>query len=220
MQRTEQVSLFDSDGRAIGAAPRDEAYAQSLCVGLVFVWAAWADPSGRGQLLLQTRARPDDPYAGSLDAAAGGHIRAGEPPEQAAHREFTEEVGIALRDEELLYLGHMELQDTRGDALRRAMQFFYMCTRPIDLREPIFNEEVDAFALVALDDFSRLVSGQVTVIEGSVRRASAPDSTDFITVTPRAFAAYSAPIMDAIGRSARALQHALAHGRADLSIWR
>ncbi len=200
MQRTEQVSLFDSDGRAMGAAPRDEAYAQSLCVGWVFVWAAWADPS--------------------LDAAAGGHIRAGEPPEQAAHREFTEEVGIALRDEELLYLGHMELQDTRGDALRRAMQFFYMCTRPIDLREPIFNEEVDAFALVALDDFSRLVSGQVTVIEGSVRRASAPDSTDLITVTPRAFAAYSAPIMDAIGRSARALQHALAHGRADLSIWR
>ena len=128
----ELIALFNGQGQSIGAKERTAAYRDGDRVGLVFVWAAWRMSSGGARTLLQTRSRPGDPYLGSLDAPAGGHIRAGETPTAAAHREFAEEVGIALTPTELVFLGQQPLQDTG----RSAMQFFYLCTRPISLGKP------------------------------------------------------------------------------------
>ena len=219
MSSAERIALFDADGRAVGADERANAYACGERVGLVFVWAMWTDAAGVGQMLLQTRGRAGDPYLGSLDAAAGGHIGEGEHPDQAAAREFSEEVGIPLESEQLVYLGRCALEDTRAGTPRRAMQFFYACTRPIDLYEPVFNEEVSAFVQVALDDFTALADGTATEISGIVRQSSSAGHTHPAAVASTAFAAYSAPIMDAIRRSARALRHLLDHGTADHSIW-
>ena len=162
----ELIALFDGQGpshrQQKNARP---AYGDGDRVGLVFVWAAWRMSSGGARTLLQTRSRPGDPYLGSLDAPAGGHIRAGETPTAAAHREFAEEVGIALTPTELVFLGQQPLQYTG----RSAMQFFYLCTRPISLGETIFNEEVGAFVEVALDDFDALVCERVASIQGQAR---------------------------------------------------
>ena len=83
MSEKERVALFDIRGSYTGSAKRTEAHAQGLRVGLVFIWSAWRDENALEHMLLQTRARPGDPCLGSLDAAAGGHIRAGAPPRQA-----------------------------------------------------------------------------------------------------------------------------------------
>ena len=219
MSSAERIALFDADGRAVGADKRANAYARGERVGLVFVWAIWTDAAGVGHMLLQTRGRAGDPYLGSLDAAAGGHIGEGEHPDQAAAREFSEEVGIPLESDELVYLGHCALEDTRAGTPRRAMQFFYACTRPINLSEAVFSEEVSAFVQVTLDDFTALADGTAAEIAGTVRRATAADHTEPVAVASTAFAAYSPPIMDAIRRSARALRHLLDHGVADHSIW-
>ena len=74
----ETIALFDAQGNSIGAKDRVSAYRDGECVGLSFVWAAWRAPNGAIRTLLQTRSRPGDPYLGSLDAPAGGHIQAGE----------------------------------------------------------------------------------------------------------------------------------------------
>ena len=74
----ELIALFDGQGQSIGAKERTAAYRDGDRVGLVFAWAAWRTSSGVARTLLQTRSRPGDPYLGSLDAPAGGHIRAGE----------------------------------------------------------------------------------------------------------------------------------------------
>ena len=171
----ELIALFDGQGQPIGAKERTAAYRDGDRVGLVFVWAAWRTSSGVTRTLLQTRSRPGDPYLGSLDAPAGGHIRAGETPTAAAHREFAEEVGVALTPSELVFLGQQPLQYTG----RSAMQFFYLCTRPISLGETVFNEEVGAFVEVALDDFDALVCGRDCVdprpssLQGSTKRNKA-----------------------------------------------
>ncbi len=219
MSSAERIALFDADGHIVGADERANAYARGERVGLVFVWAIWTDAAGAGQMLLQTRGRGGDPYLGSLDAAAGGHIGEGEQPDQAAVREFSEEVGIALRRDELVYLGRCALEDTRAGTSRRAVQFFYACTRPIGLEETVFSEEVSAFVQVALDDFTALADGSAAKIAGIARQSSTADHTQPVAITSTAFAAYSAPIMDAIRRSARALRHLLDHGAADYSIW-
>ena len=211
----ELIALFDEQGHPIGSKSRAAAYGDGDRVGLVFVWAAWRTSSGVARTLLQTRSRPGDPYLGSLDAPAGGHIRAGEMPAAAAHREFAEEVGVALTPTELVFLGQQPLQYTG----RTAMQFFYLCTRSISLRETVFNEEVGAFVEVTLDDFAALVCGRVASIQGQARYKEAPNETRPREITPSAFAAYSAPIMDAIRRSANAIRVYLDTKQIDATIW-
>ena len=205
----ELIALFDCHGRPIGSKSRVAAYGDGDRVGLVFVWAAWRTSSGVARTLLQTRSRPGDPYLGSLDAPAGGHIRAGETPTAAAHREFVEEVGIALTPAELVFLGRQPLQYTGHSA----MQFFYLCTRPISLGETVFNEEVGAFVEVVLDDFDSLVCERVASIQGQARHREAPNETRPREITPAAFAAYSEPIMCAIRRSASAIRAYLDTGQ-------
>ena len=211
----ELIALFDEQGRPIGGKSRAAAYGDGDRVGLVFVWAAWRTSSGVTRTLLQTRSRPGDPYLGSLDAPAGGHIRAGETPTAAAHREFAEEVGIALTPAELVFLGRQPLQDTG----RFAMQFFYLCTRPISLGKTVFNEEVGAFVEVGLDDFDALVCGRTASIQGQARYKETPNETRPREITPAAFAAYSEPIMDAIRRSVGSIRAYLDTGRIDATIW-
>ena len=211
----ELIALFDGQGQSIGAKERTSAYRDGDRVGLVFVWAAWRTSSGVARTLLQTRSRPGDPYLGSLDAPAGGHIRAGETPTAAAHREFAEEVGISLTLSELIFLGQQSLQDTG----RTAMQFFYLCTRPISLDETIFNEEVGAFVEVGLDDFVALICGRTASIQSQARYKETPNETRPREITPAAFAAYSAPIMDAIRRSASAIRAYLDTEQIDATIW-
>ena len=211
----ERIALFDGQGHPIGVKGRTTAYGTGDRVGLAFVWAAWRTSAGSARILLQTRSRPGDPYFGSLDAPAGGHIRAGETPAAAAQREFAEEVGIALTPAELVFLGQQPLQDTG----RSAMQFFYLCTRPISLGETAFNEEVGAFVEVGLDDFAALVGARTASIKGQARYREAPDKTRPREITPAAFAAYSEPIMDAIRRSANAIRAYLDTGQVDEAIW-
>lgn len=211
----ELIALFNGQGQSIGTKERAAAYRDGDRVGLVFVWAAWRPAAGVARTLLQTRSRPGDPYLGSLDAPAGGHIRAGETPPAAARREFAEEVGIALAPAELLFLGQQPLRDTG----RSAVQFFYLCTRPISLGETAFNEEVEAFVEVGLDDFASLVCGRTASIQGRARHKEAPDETRPQEIAPAAFASYSEPIMDAIRRSVGAIRAYLATGQTDATIW-
>lgn len=211
----ELIALFDGQGRPIGSKSRAAAYGNGDRVGLVFVWAAWRTSSGVARTLLQTRSRPSDPYLGSLDAPAGGHIRAGETPSAAAHREFAEEVGVALTPTELIFLGRQLLQYTGHSA----MQFFYLCTRPISLGETVFNEEVGAFVEVGLDDFDALVCERTASIKGQARYREAPNEMRPREITPAAFAAYSEPIMDAIRRSASAVRAYLGTGQINATIW-
>ena len=183
MSDKEQVALFDIRGTYTGAAKRTEAHAQGLRVGLVFIWSAWRDENALEHMLLQTRARPGDPYLGSLDAAAGGHIRAGETPRQAAEREFFEEVGIALQPDELIDLGQLPLQYAQRGVVRHAMQFFYLCNRPIELGETVFSEEVSAFVHVRLDDFDAIVNGraaQITLRSGTPSHKPIPSGAPML----------------------------------------
>ena len=215
----ETIALFDAQGNSIGAKDRVSAYRDGECVGLSFVWAAWRAPNGAIRTLLQTRSRPGDPYLGSLDAPAGGHIQAGESPSATAQREFAEEVGVQLNPDEVVFLGQSYLRDTQGENTRQAMQFFYLCTRPISLGETIFNEEVGAFIELGLRDFDDLVCGRTASIQGQAHYEAAPRETHLCEITPAVLDAYSAPIMDAIRRSVRAIRTYLNCGEIDPTIW-
>ena len=215
----EQIALFDRAGNEVGAKDRAAAYRDRDRVGLCFVWAAWRAPYNTARMLLQTRSRPGDPYLGSLDSPAGGHIQAGEHHADTARREFAEEVGVDLSPAELVFLGQLHLEDPSERYWRHAMQFFYLCTRPISLEETAFNEEVSAFVEVELAAFDDLVSGRSASIRGQARYEEAPDEIRPQEITPAAFAAYSDQIMHAIRHSVLAIATYLDSGQVDETIW-
>ena len=56
------------------------------------------------QILLQKRSRTKDSFPGFYDTSSAGHIPAGEEPLPSALRELEEEVGLALRPEDLRFV--------------------------------------------------------------------------------------------------------------------
>jgi len=83
----ERVAVFDAEGRAAGALPRDQAKSSGLAVGAVNVLLV----NARGELLLQRRPE-DKENGGRWDKTVGGHVSEGESFDQTAVREAGEEL--------------------------------------------------------------------------------------------------------------------------------
>ena len=209
MSDCEPLAVFDQSGRRIGVKSRAAVHADGDWHWLVFVWAAQPEPTGMIRLLLQVRGRPGDPYLGSLDAPAGGHVAAFETHCQAAQREFREEVGIELAAGDLVYLGERYLENPTGHC-QRVIEHFYLCQRSIDLREVEFSEEVSGFVEVGLEDFVALLEGHQERIPGRSRFASRPEEIRQVDITPQALAAYSGAILESFQHSMQKIRVHLA----------
>ncbi len=86
----EQFEIIDEAGRVIGTAPRRRCHGDpSLRHRAVHVLVF--DRAGR--LFLQKRSALKDTAPGLWDTSVGGHMQPGETPDQAARREFGEELG-------------------------------------------------------------------------------------------------------------------------------
>ena len=83
----ERVGVFDAEGRAVGALPREEAKRSGLAVGAVNVLLV----NARGEVLLQRRPE-DKENGGRWDKTVGGHVAEGETFDEAAVREAGEEL--------------------------------------------------------------------------------------------------------------------------------
>jgi isopentenyldiphosphate isomerase len=113
----EMVALYDrSDpsGRVVGAAPRSDMRARNLPHAATSV--AVRDAAGR--IYLHRRTATKDVFPGYHDVWAGGVVGAGEKPDDAAHRELAEELGLRsmrlrplfvewYEDEHTTYLAHV-----------------------------------------------------------------------------------------------------------------
>ena len=91
MGADEIFDVVDESGKFIGQATRAQVHAdKSLIHRSVHIHVF--DSAGR--LFLQKRAEDKDIQPGKWDTSVGGHVDAGETPEQAAVREMREELGI------------------------------------------------------------------------------------------------------------------------------
>ncbi len=204
MKAGEQLAFFDAQGRRLGAKSRAEVHRDGDWHWLVFVWAARLDEVGRIQVLLQVRSRPGDPFLGSVDAPAGGHVLAAESPVQGAQREFAEEVGIALAEEDLVYLGEGRLENPTG-VCQRVIEHFYLCRRPVLLEEARFSDEAGGFVEVELEGLLELVEGRREQISGLGRSADQQEIRP-VELTSRQLSSYSEAILGEFDRCLRGIR--------------
>jgi isopentenyl-diphosphate delta-isomerase type 1 len=88
----EMFQLCDETGKPGGQASRSACHGNPSLIHMV-VHLHVLDPLGR--LYLQKRAPTKDTNPGRWDTAVGGHVSAGESPDQAVLREAREELGIS-----------------------------------------------------------------------------------------------------------------------------
>ncbi|MCK5736896.1 MAG: NUDIX domain-containing protein [Spirochaetaceae bacterium] len=87
----EILDVVDEKDRVIGQASRQEVHGNPALLHRVVHVLVF---DSRGRLFLQKRADDRVVQPGKWDTSMGGHVDAGENPEEAAHRELSEELGI------------------------------------------------------------------------------------------------------------------------------
>lgn len=91
--------LVDEEGNVIGQALRSECHNGSKVLHPVIHLHVF---NSKGELFLQYRSKMKDIQPDKWDSSVGGHIDLGELPEEAAHREAREEIG--LNNLEIFYI--------------------------------------------------------------------------------------------------------------------
>ena len=208
MSASELLAVFDETGRRVGTKARADVHRDHDWHWLVFVWSAFLDSCGQARALFQVRARPGDPHRGSLDAPAAGHVTACETHLGGALREFREEVGMELQEQDLVYLGQRRLENTAGPCYR-VIEHLYWCRRPVDLAEVSCGEEAGGFVEVGLEDFLDLLEGRKERVAGLGRFADQPDEVRESEITAAVLASYSEAIRDSFRESMGQIRDAL-----------
>lgn len=97
----EWFDLVDTDGKVTGRARRSECHGNpDLLHQAVHVFVVHPET---GDLFLQQRSLQKDIQPGKWDTSVGGHVDAGEDPDEAAVRELGEELGLPSTRPEYLY---------------------------------------------------------------------------------------------------------------------
>jgi len=125
----EQFDIVDNQNKPIGQiASRSEAHDKGLWHRTVHVYF-YRVKNGNIELLAHLRSRDKDANPHKWDTRFGGHIKAGQTAEEAAVSETQEEVGIAIKEEDLLDGGWWS-KNEEGRHFSR--NFFYQFNGDID----------------------------------------------------------------------------------------
>jgi isopentenyldiphosphate isomerase len=155
----EMLEVFDSAGRPTGRGrSRAEVHLDGNWHQAFHCWILRRQ--GR-EVVLQRRALVKDTFGGLWDAAAAGHWRFGERPEEAA-REIAEELGLDIRFAELVYVGRERASRRFDNGLtdREHHQVYLLeCDRPLDEYRPD-PREVSGVAAFPTRGLVDLVAGR------------------------------------------------------------
>ena len=138
----EIVDVVDEQDRVVGRAPRGEAYARRLRHRCAFVLARSPD----GRIFVHRRTATKALFPSCDDRFVGGVVGAGETYDEAALREATEELGVAVPQPEFRF---KFLYETAEHAWWSAV---YTVRCPLEVRPQ--KSEVDWFAFLTDEELA------------------------------------------------------------------
>lgn len=161
----EPFDLCDRDGTLLGKVKsrrgvhRDGDWHRALHL--------WVILRGEGgpRVVLQQRSLAKDTHPGLVDVSVAGHLRAGET-EREALREADEEIGLTVRMEDTVRLGHRRIERVVPGGVDREVQtvFATVSDREFATLRP-HPEEVAMLYAVSLVDALALETGEREVID-------------------------------------------------------
>ena len=142
----ELLDVLNEDGEPSGLVrERGMVHARGDYHRTSHVWLARRREDGGFDLLLQKRSRNKDSYPGCYDISSAGHIPAGRDYRESAVRELFEELGMAVSQKELHFLGFHggrcqgEFHKRRFDNHEKSAVF--VCLKPVEEETLILQKE-------------------------------------------------------------------------------
>ncbi|MGL4368965.1 MAG: NUDIX hydrolase [Spirochaetota bacterium] len=159
----EMIEQWDWDAGVPSGMPvlRSKAHREGIPHEGVHLWIV-AVFSGEKYLLFQRRAPDKEYYPGYLDITVGGHVVFGQT-EGKIQKEAREELGLDVRDEQLVDLGYFRYEETVPELnlFHREFQRIWLMRDDRALDQYRFADgEVDAIAAVPADDFRKLICAE------------------------------------------------------------
>jgi tetratricopeptide (TPR) repeat protein/isopentenyldiphosphate isomerase len=143
----ELLDIYDEHESLIGLASSKLAHKAGLWHRSFHAWIVGWSADNSKFVILQQRGRIKRDFPGYLDISAAGHYRAGEGIEGGL-REFSEELGVYVRTEELLRIAQRTVNETLDNGVvNREFQEIYAVTRPAGLQQyrPGYPEVLGVF---------------------------------------------------------------------------
>jgi len=97
--------------------------------------------NSKGQVLLQKRSANKKLWPNMWDMTMGGHVLAGEFGFEAGIREAKEELGIELKQNEMIFIGSVISTDIKGDIINKHFNEYYITHKDIDITKLELQEE-------------------------------------------------------------------------------
>lgn len=157
----ELIDIVDKYGNATGAtALKSEAHKHGLYHNTVHLWL-YTNTS----ILLQQRSHKKTIYPLLWDVSVAGHIDAGETFKQAAIRETQEEIGLQLKETDLLKIDTRLHKSEYNNGSIKDYEFhqIYIAKLNVPLQNLVANkDEVEDLKLVTFKAFENLLNNSET----------------------------------------------------------
>lgn len=123
-------------------------------------FACWLVNPEKGTVILQLRGPKNKIDPGSYDASAGGHLAAGEKPDDG-FRELKEEIGVEIPASDRVYLGMFRNIALRGSYINHEFCHVYLAKCELSIDKMVLEAgEVDAVFEVKIGDAIALFTGK------------------------------------------------------------
>ncbi len=159
----ELFEVLDEDGNFTGQIKeRSLVHRDGDWHGTVHIWIARRRSDGGWQLLFQKRSREKESFPGKYDISSAGHRQAGEEALPTAQREMEEELGLAVKAEDLEFLrirrGIVRETFESGPYYDREIASIYLYEKPVDTEQLCFRDgEVEGVLWMDLEVCSRQI---------------------------------------------------------------
>lgn len=123
--------------------------------------------NSKNQVLLQKRSANKKLWPNLWDISAGGHVLAGEFGFQAIIREIREELGINIKNEEILFLGASTSVNIKKDIINKHFNEYYIVNKDIEISNlKLQTEEVSDAKWFNKDEILEKIENNYTDITG------------------------------------------------------
>ncbi len=159
----ELIDVLNEDGTKTGKiVTRKEVHEKGLWHRIVVI----AIIDKEGHVLMQQRAKDKETNPGKWDVSVAGHVSAGQTSMEAAIREVEEEIGIHLKEKDLIYILTYQTERKVKDNFyaNHIFDFYLVRTEVIDLAKiKIQKSEVEQVKLCDLEEVQGMLLNNLVV---------------------------------------------------------
>lgn len=153
----EMVDVLNSDGSTTGEqVSKKQIHVKGLWHRATHIWFI----NNKREILLQKRADHIESHPGEYDISSAGHLSAGDTGLKAALREIEEELGIKLKEKDLVKIGEIKQESTQhnGTYINKEYNDIYIVYKDIPSSDfTIQKSEVSLVKYIPVEEFKKWV---------------------------------------------------------------